>query len=1079
VSPFPAAFRALAAVGIGIAAIAAFSPALAQDAAKGWVVVDYGALLDTRKLTHSGDPVGAVLGRLGGAPRPPLAERSEAALAHRLLDPIVEPYAFVLPDALDSIARPADPPFVEVGGLWEAGAAQPAWVEIVRARRFVLESDGEGRIRAILPARSLEATPFRDVPPSTDPVEAARDAWKDAWPVLRHALAGERLRRPSDLAVSIYAYRHAPERSKFLLGTVPWTTTVTETAPAPGTEPLDVRALQAILDRRQRIEGGRIEAGGRIRWFASEAEHAPTIVGRPTTLADVAVAYRSIAHGGYGEPYMSLDRADVPHVAVVNYGGRLRDTALGMVSLLADVRFKTFSVGIDLLGAGDVRTDVRRALPGFRTHLERFATDPTAGAVLNQQTRLWFRPDDVDLTLSPEQDVFAFRRASMTAVSERVRDAAEAAAAEPPWTKATTGFINAHYGELAALFPEMTELNETVRWLSVFAWLESARSQGLRVPDLDVLMAVELPAFPTPRRFPQLLSHDVLPRPGGEGPVDLLNRTDLGAALDRLDPADGRSLPPAVRFQRARAMLDASLDDQASLAREMDGATASADAATLDLLSFRAERLLMHARILSTLSEAERKAVAGRLSREPEARVFSIGIGGVDLGTSAILARAVGRSSKTGLRAAGRREAASTDAPAVGTAPSPPPEHAPAVAWPAHGLGEPKERATTPLAEDRGAIVSRSRPGSLVRKGTWKPAGGAATTWEEWVSGLDGTEPRARRRIGRDGAATVFERFEDGRLLAYTLVRSGTSLRATAAARDLPDEAFGRTGPADATAAAVPAGLAILDVASSGTGTPVTIRVRSADGRDRSADIPSSLLQRLVVGRAFDPSPARPLPAFTPAPSLLGDARTLMVVAGPEEIREPWRAQGAPLPGERSASRLAGALTRWWSSDPASNGAVAVVGVSFPRSISRWEKAAVYDGGVALVAPDDALAGLPPAARSSLASFPSAAPTSRVIVVLSAEAPGVLGRRLRGIATAPDSAGKVVAVVALGGPVRADMPGALLAEGRLGAIGVFEAGPVGIPDAVDRVAAWARQAAEPASKGKRLEELAGPFTWFY
>ena len=45
---------------------------------------------------------------------------------------------------------------------------------------------------------------------------------------------------------------------------------------------------------------------------------------------------------------MSLDRGRAPWVAAVNFGGRLRDTSIGLVSLLCDVRFKTFSAGLDL-----------------------------------------------------------------------------------------------------------------------------------------------------------------------------------------------------------------------------------------------------------------------------------------------------------------------------------------------------------------------------------------------------------------------------------------------------------------------------------------------------------------------------------------------------------------------------------------------------------------------------------------------------------------------------------------------------------------------------------------------------------
>ena len=430
----------------------------------------------------------------------------EDTVAYRLADPLLEPYAFVLSDALDALSPPADPPMVEVGSLWEPGEEQPAWVELVRARRFVLESDGQGKLRACLPASSTE-----------DPVLAAKNAWGEAWPVLRHALAGERRRLARSrggelppLDVEVHAYRHLLDKGAFDLGVTPWKTKITDTGPAGDRPPLDLAALQSILTRGVRIEGARLEPSGRLRWFTSETETKPSILGRPLTLADLAVAYRAVVRGGFGEPYMSLDRAPAPHVAIVNYGGRLRDTSLGMVSLLADVRFKTFSVGIDLLGDGDVREGVRGAIPGFQTHLERFASDPTAGAVMNQQTRFWFYPDDVDLTLSAEGDVLAFRRVRMTAASERVREAGSSEG-EPAWTKDTVSFLNAHYDALAARFPELSDLDESVRLLSLFTWLDAAararpsrprsrRAAGASAPRASD--SAEVPAAPEPRRAP-------------------------------------------------------------------------------------------------------------------------------------------------------------------------------------------------------------------------------------------------------------------------------------------------------------------------------------------------------------------------------------------------------------------------------------------------------------------------------------------------------------------------------------------------------------------------------------------------
>src|SRR6185436_19193962 len=92
---------------------------------------------------------------------------------------------------------------------------------------------------------------------------------------------------------------------------------------------------------------------------------------------------------------------------------------------------------------------------------------------------------------------------------------------------------------------------------------------GLTVPDLDVLLALELPALPTPRRFPQLLTHDVLAAPRSSGIVDVLDRTNVGDALERLEPQGAQPLSAPKRFARDLARLDPQNPDQAAIAAEM------------------------------------------------------------------------------------------------------------------------------------------------------------------------------------------------------------------------------------------------------------------------------------------------------------------------------------------------------------------------------------------------------------------------------------------------------------------------------------------------------------------------------
>jgi hypothetical protein len=257
----------------------------------------------------------------------------------------------------------------------------------------------------------------------------------------------------------------------------------------------------------------------------------------------------------------------------------------------------------------------------------------------------------------------------------------------------------------------------------------------------------------------------------------------------------------------------------------------------------------------------------------------------------------------------------------------------------------------------------------------------------------------------------------------------------------------------------------------------VSVRLRVADGREKVASVPRSIVQRLVRGRAIDLTPDRPLPAFTPATDVLGATSALMVFQSDDETRAPWSGPIVPRPGEEDGARLAAALSSWWSADPGST-ARAVVGTDKAASPGRWERAPRLNGKLSVTAPESAFPGQSQALRTGLQGF-SDAPGSPLVVVVSAESPGVLGRRLRAIASDPSSAGVTLAVASLGGPLRADLPAALLGEGRLAGLGVYDAGPVGLSKSIEEIARFAKAATGDTSKGRRVEELPGPFTWFY
>jgi hypothetical protein len=970
-----------------LAVAAAALLVLAAEPPSDWVTIDYGALVDRRALTHSGEPVGVLLSR-------PVDARAQA-----LLDPVLERYAFILPDAFDAMGRFA--PRAELGRLWPEGGKEPAWVELLRARRYVVESDGLGRLRAFLPASG-----------EGDSAAAAQAAWQEAWPVLRHVLAAERRRRPGTLSVEVFPYLHDLGQARFRVGVTAWRTAVsdTETGAAPA---LDLDAWTRFLQRGLTLEGARLTRDRQVRLLGDVAGNPPTLLSRPMALSDLAVAWRAVAHGGLAEPYMSLDRGDSPWTTRVSYGGRLRDTALGLVSLRCDVRFKTFSLGLSPDGDEDLRARLRAAVPGFRTHLERFADDPGSGSTWSQQTRLWFYPDDVELGLSASGDALVIGRARMTAASERQDRGQEKA--DPPWTRATVSALNEDYDALAGGLPELHDLDRVVRLLALATWLQQARADGLPMPDVDVLLDLELPAEPTPRSWPQILAVNGLPAAPGAAEVEVVGRRGVGDALERLQPSAGR-LPASRRLARALAMLDPSRPDHAALLREAEAGKAATEPGEIDLLAWRAERLAMHALVLGTLPEDTRARLQGR-------RLLSVGIGGLDLGLRRVLARAPRRS----LEMRGREGGAAGAGKGGGSAPA----KAPAPA----------------LASATSAVSSARFRGPMPGHGFAPPAGKCPETFR------DGT-----RTVLFDPQCRVLSvvRKEGERTLALRFDHAGTSWTA----RALP---IASAGPAATEPASVPPGLAVLSIAPGGAptdDTTVLLRMRG-NGKDLAAPLPRRALQRLLLGGALAPAGTATLTGLVPPPAELGQPAAWMVWA-PELPRE-------DVPGEEEPVRLAAALR---------TAALPVVLGVGPDAPARWAEAPSV-GRALLLVPDDAFPGAGATLRAEVqkgwGKLPAAAtlPGKKLpdlVVLVSAEAPAVLAARAQSLASDPRLAGRHLAVLSLGGDLPSELAVDLLDRG-VGGVALSAAG-------VDDVRALAG-AVGHLGRDSRAHTLPGLGVWTY
>ncbi len=1063
-----------------------------------WLSVDYRPLVDPRRTCQSGEQVAELWAAVGG-PEGPVRQR-----ALDLLEPMMERYAFVMSDALDAVVPEAagSAPLVEIAGLWAEGAAQPAWVALARGRRIVIESDGAGAMRVIVPAPTDGA----------DPEQAARAAWEQNWGVVRHALAAELTRlaaagRPARLAVRVHAYRHEVAAARFSVTREPLEMAIESAAPRGDRPPLDLRALERFFDQQLVLEGARLRPDGTLDLFGTPVEDPPTLLGARPTLADLAVAYRAIFHGGSGRPFMSLDRGADAHRLEVHHGGRLADTRLGLVTMLCDVRFKTFSQGIDPWSGADDRARLAGIVPGFATHIERFARAPGAAGITSQQTRFWFYPDAIDLTVSPQGDVLVFRRARMSAASERASGAREAV---PPWTAATVDAINETYDRLARAYPELAGLDQVVRLLALFTWLERLDRSGAPVPDLDALLGVELPAVSTPRTFSQQLAFNALPAPGSDRPVDLFNREDVAVVLDRLASPSGRPLPPLVRARRALAALDRRKPEHARAAGMLDAALAAdppPETARLDALSQQAERLVMHRLVLSTLPDDAKRQVGTRMRAGERLRIFSTATGGLDLSMDGALDRARPARSLAltwggpsgSLPAASRPRAVGTPTPR-GLPPSAAPRRMaePEPSWSreppgldhrplaAHAFPPPPARGAGPAVLESGAL--------LLATGTTKDKGGA-TTWWLAVGDPWGLRPRARLVV-RDasGALVAVVRHEAGRRHVYVPRASGGFVRLVDVEKDLPAAIAAASaavlGPAaDETAPALPAGLAVLELPA-GQGDEPQVRLTvSARGTDaRPLALPRTELVRVALGPRVDlPPPGRPIPFLVPPTTGLDEAQTVMVRDRAGLDHPPWSAPVLDVPGEQLALRVARALGEWWRAK--GHRQVAVAGTS-AASPSRWAAAPKAGSNALLLLPSEAFGWPHAALRDQLASGWHAGPTAArledveelpaVVVLASTEPPALLGARLARLAASPRMKGRLLAVYIAGVEgLRDDLPFALLGRGGLAGLGLSEPAVTAARDAAEALAAWQDALAAAGGQGVRVEALAGPFTWIF
>jgi hypothetical protein len=432
-----------------------------------WLKISYRDLVDMEQLTQSGQQVGKVLAQS--------CERGQ-------LQPFLDGFSSLLPEALDMTVGPPDLPRRNVAANYPPGSRQPAWAAIIRGGRIVVTDDGNCRATVFVPGDTPEA------------------AYAANYGLLRHALSALLTESGSALKVSVYAYRNDYATCELALNVKPFVFEAKRFSPPPNKIPLDLIGLQKFFGQGTELSGGKVDdKEGLI--LVGKIGNAQTLCGQPVEIADLAIAYRAVFCAGDNKAFISLDSNSDPTLATVSFGGFLDDTKLGAVVLEADKRFKTISCGLDPNTFGDLRLRIRSLVPGFATVSERelcFPPDEKAGW---KGTRFWYYPDSVEVETSLDYRYAAICSAQFKADAERSREDSDKHLS--PAIRANIDDLNQNYNQYAAAYPELNELRVVGRLMGMCVWLSKAKFNQL---DLDGLLAVELPAFSTPRTRTQLLS---------------------------------------------------------------------------------------------------------------------------------------------------------------------------------------------------------------------------------------------------------------------------------------------------------------------------------------------------------------------------------------------------------------------------------------------------------------------------------------------------------------------------------------------------------------------------------------------
>ena len=468
-----------------------------------WITISYGNAVDKSTLTHSSERVGNVIQNI------PSYDDDYKGLVQQYL----EPYSILCHDVLLYNIKPDTPPLINILAHYPIGSEQPAWVDLFREGHFQLYYNTQ-LIRIFLKGDNPE------------------NSFEKYQSVIRHPI--QDLINSEHLSiknVEVYVFNNDYAKTEIRVNIIPATSTIDDLDLSPKHRSIDLGSIEELLSHGVALEAVEVDERNDIFFYGRSASDQ-TIAGKPVSISDIAVIYRSIFHYGYNAPYISLDTHEDNRYAKVNFGGHLENTRVGHVVLEADKLFKALSTGIDPNTHEFVKSKITKHVPDFLTEDERgFLEDVNEE---NTQVRYWFYPDEIGTVTNGSIGVV--QKHQFLADAERMDVEAQLDKA----TRKTIDHLNKYFIQYEKAENTYKELNTVGRMMALVNWLkEMNMGDGV---ELDDLLSVKIPAFSTSEKTKKMLAITAIVCPGNlnitnQNVRDYTKTYYLSHLLDKYSPS--------------------------------------------------------------------------------------------------------------------------------------------------------------------------------------------------------------------------------------------------------------------------------------------------------------------------------------------------------------------------------------------------------------------------------------------------------------------------------------------------------------------------------------------------------------